>query len=74
MRINIGARVVLSAIPSGLLHGLPTEDQAAILAAIGSVVEVTDVDDAGRVEVEFTDQQEITHSIWIPPEMLAAID
>jgi hypothetical protein len=50
-----GERVVLVAIPPGLLDGLPDEDQRAITAIVGKPVKFCGYDDIGRAELEFDD-------------------
>jgi hypothetical protein len=43
--------VVLVTIPSGLLNGLPDEDQRAISAIVGKPVRFPRYDDIARVEL-----------------------
>jgi len=49
-----GNLVVLMKAPPGLLDGLPEDDQKAISETIGKPIKVVGYDDAGRVELEFT--------------------
>jgi hypothetical protein len=51
-----GDMVVLTAVPPGLLDGLPQEDQHAITAMVGKPVLLVGYDDDGRAEVCFDDR------------------
>ena len=52
---RVGAKVVLVAIPPGLLDGLPDDDQRAINAIVGKPIRFCGYDDVGRAELEFDD-------------------
>jgi hypothetical protein len=72
-----GDRVVLVAIPAGLLDGLPVEDQRAIESIVGRPVTLVGYDDDGRVELQFDDPFDVrtetssnTHFIWVLPEFV----
>ena len=72
-----GDTVVLTAVPPGLLDGLPQEDQHAITAIVGQPVRLVGYDDDGRAEIFFDDPFDIgtdpdshTHSVWVPPAFL----
>jgi hypothetical protein len=54
-RPRAGERVVLVAIPPGLLDGLRDDDQRAIAAIVGKPVVFCGYDDIGRAELEFDD-------------------
>ncbi len=54
-RPRAGERVVLVAVPPGLLDGLPDEDQRAITAIVGKPVKLCGYDDIGRAELSFDD-------------------
>ncbi len=76
-RLKAGERVVLVAVPPGLLDGLPEEDQRAIESIVGEPVTFVGYDDDGRVELEFddpfdarTETSSHTHSIWVLPEFV----
>lgn len=65
----------LLGVPNGLLHGLPEDDQAAIRAAIGQPVMVSDGPPAdfvpaGTCEAMFQDGDRM-HTIWVEPDWLA---
>jgi hypothetical protein len=76
-----GDRVVLTAVPLGLLDGLPQEDQHAITAMVGKPVLLVGYDDDdGRAEICFADPFDIgtdpysnTHSVWMPPAFLTLV-
>jgi hypothetical protein len=76
-RLRIGSRVVLVAVPPGLLDGLPTEDQRAIRAIVGKPVTFLGYDERGDAELHFadpfvvqTDKSTYTHSIWVSPKFI----
>jgi hypothetical protein len=52
---EVGDIIVLTDIPPGLLNGLPPEDQTAIAEMVGTPVLLSDYDNLGRAELEFTD-------------------
>jgi hypothetical protein len=54
-RAQIGGKVVLVAVPPGLLDGLPEEDQRAITAIVGKPVDLVGWDELGRAELHFDD-------------------
>lgn len=56
-----GDSVVLTGVPPGLLEGLPTEDQTAILEVVGKQVLLAGYEDDGRAELEFTDKHGTIH-------------
>src|SRR6478752_613634 len=69
---KVGDKVVLVALPPGLLDGLPEEDQRAISAMVGKSVLLVGFDDFGRAELEFDDPFDArpgrhthTHTIWV---------
>ena len=80
-RPRAGERVVLVAIPPGLLDGLPDEDQRAIVAIVGKPIQFVGYDDIGRAELEFDDPFDPrteryshthtdTHTIWVEPKFV----
>jgi hypothetical protein len=75
--LRAGQRVVLVAIPPGLLDGLPDEDQRAIAAIVGKPIQFVGYDDIGRAELEFddpfdprTEHYSRTHTIWVAPKFV----
>jgi len=73
-RPRAGERVVLVAIPPGLLDGLPDVDQRAIAAIVGKPIKFIGYDDIGRAELEFDDPfDESNHTIWVAPEFIESI-
>ncbi len=71
-RPRAGEDVVLTAIPPGLLDGLPDEDQRAISAIVGKPVTLVGYDEDGRAELDFADPFEAgtTHTIWVAPKSI----
>ena len=71
VRLRAGERVVLVAVPPGLLDGLPDEDQRAITAIVGKPIKLIGYDDIGRAELEFDDPfNDSIHTIWVKPEFI----
>ena len=66
-----GDSVVLTGIPSELLHGLPSEDQTAIAEVVGKKVRLVGYEDE-RAEVEFTDKHGTVHSIFVNPTFISS--
>ena len=62
-----GDLVVLERLPDGLVDGLPEEDQQAIKEIVGRPVMLNEYDEDGRAELEFTDQNERIHFIYVSP-------
>ena len=73
MPVRAGARVRLLAAPAELLEGLPAEDQAAILAAVGTELVVEDIDELDQAEILLKDRQGQIHFIWVSPAALEVI-
>ena len=72
-----GDTVILTALPLGLLDGLPAEDQRAIRAMIGKPVLLCGYDADGRAEVQFDDPFDgrpgtfnHTHTICVPRDFI----
>jgi hypothetical protein len=65
-----GDTVVLIEIPLGLVDGLPTEAQEAIAEAVGKPILLTEYDEDGRAELEFTDRNGVIHSIFVKPDFI----
>ena len=65
-----GGRVLLREVPSGLLDGLPTEDQRAISEIVGKPVQLNEYDDAGRAELEFTDRKGMIQFFYVNPDLI----
>ena len=69
-----GDMVVLTRLPLGLRDGLPCEDQDAIAAIIGKPVLLSEYEDAGRAELEFTDDRGTIHYIYVDVALIRPID
>jgi len=65
-----GDKVVLIAVPSGMLNDLPPEDQKAITKVVGKPILLTGYDEDGRAELEFQDDSADTHFIYVSPEFI----
>jgi hypothetical protein len=66
-----GEKVVLAAMPPGLLRGLPREDRKAIRDILGKPVLLDEYDDDGRAVLTFTDSKNVGHSIFVSPEFIS---
>jgi hypothetical protein len=62
--------VVLERLPPGLLNGLPEEDQIAISEMVEKPVLLAGYDDVGRAELEFSDRNGHSHSIFVDPSFI----
>jgi hypothetical protein len=65
-----GTRVVLKSVPAGFLEALPARDKRAITGIVGKPVLLVQYDEAGRAELEFTDEEGVIHSIYVKPEFI----
>jgi hypothetical protein len=72
-----GETVVLTALPPGLIDGLPEEDQRAIIAVVGRLLLLCGCDEDGRAELEFDDPFDgrpgtfnHTHTIFVAREFI----
>ena len=68
-----GDTVLLTEAPSGLLDGLPMEDQRAIVEVIGKLVRLNGYDAEGRAELEFTDHDGEIHFVYVHPNVITAV-
>jgi hypothetical protein len=64
-----GRSVILTRVPASLLKGLPKEDQAAIKSIVGQPVTLAGYS-YGQAELEFTDSQGDSHTIWVEPDLI----
>ena len=62
--------MLVESIHESLLRGLPEEDQEAISACVGNFFEVQGFSADGEAELEFTDQTQNFHTIWIATNCL----
>ena len=65
-----GDTVRVKRIPENLPRGLPVEDQSAIRACVGRVFSISGFNDNNEAEIEFTDEANDYHTIWIPTNCL----
>jgi hypothetical protein len=68
-----GTKVVLRAIPPGLLTDLPASDQSAITQVVGESVLLVEYDELGRAELEFVDSRGTIHYIYVKPEFISSV-
>jgi hypothetical protein len=68
-----GDSVVLTAMPQAFLADLPSEDQDALTAVVGTPVTFLGYDDAGRAELEFKDRHGVIHFIYVTPNLIRAL-
>jgi hypothetical protein len=65
-----GQRVILIAVPPGMLDDLSPEDQRAIKEAVGKTVLLNGYDEAGRAELEFRDASAAYRFLYVRPEFI----
>ena len=68
--IATGDPVILREVPEYLVRDLPLEEQDAIRLQKGKTFEIASFDDQGYVELEFSDDQQMLHTIWVKPSCL----
>jgi len=72
-RPKAGDKVVLTAVPPGMLDDLPTEDQQAITEAVGKPILLTGYDEDGRAELEVQDASADFRFIYVRPEFIRKV-
>ncbi len=60
-----GDKVVLKALPSGLIDDLPEDEQRAISARIGRPIMLMGYDRHGRAELEFMATDDSIHTLYV---------
>ena len=60
-----GDEVTIKRIPESLVRGLPHTDQQAINDCLGKSFKISGFNDQGEAEIEFTDAEDVFHTIWI---------
>jgi hypothetical protein len=65
-----GEKVRLKALPPGFIDDLPAEDQRAILAVVGKPILLNKYERDGRAELEFTDNKDVGHTIYVDPKFI----
>lgn len=68
--LSAGDVVMVCEIPVSLIAGLPIEDQNSISVQKGRELTIVGFDKSGAVELEFTDVEDVIHTIWIEPAFL----
>jgi hypothetical protein len=69
-----GSMVVLTELPPGFLESLPIRDQRALSRMVGKPVRLVGYDAHGKAEIEFTDSDEISHSICLDPSFIVPVN
>ena len=67
-----GEWVVLTEVPPGMLDGLPSDDQQAIVEVVGKPIVLRGYDDDGRAELEFEDRDGNGHVIFVDLRFIRA--
>ncbi len=65
-----GEKVILKALPPGFIDDLPEEDQRAISAVVGKPIILNKYENDGRAELEFTDNEDTIHFIYVDPRFI----
>jgi len=65
-----GEKVILKALPPGFIDDLPEEDQRAISAVVGKPIILNKYENDGRAELEFTDNEDTIHFIYVDPRFM----
>ena len=60
-------------IPQDLFSKLPKVHHAALKAEVGNVHRIQDLDEYGKMELEFHDENYLPHTIWINPSCVTRI-
>jgi hypothetical protein len=63
-------KVWLTGLPPGFLDGLDEEDQRAISEIVGKQVRLNEYDAYGNAELEFKDNNGVTHFIFVDPKFI----
>jgi hypothetical protein len=69
-----GQKVVLIGLPEGFIDDLPEDDQRAITAALGKPIILHGYDEDGRAELEFTDNQDVIHTIYVDLRFVGRVE
>jgi len=65
-----GEKVILKALPPAFIDDLPEEDQRAISAVVGKPIILNKYEHDGRAELEFTDNEDTIHFIYVDPRFI----
>ena len=69
-----GQKVVLIGLPEGFIDDLPEDDQRAITAVLGKPIILNGYDEDGRAELEFTDNQDVIHTIYVDLRFIGRVE
>jgi hypothetical protein len=69
-----GQKVVLIGLPEGFIDDLPEYDQRALTAVLGKPIILNGYDEDGRAELEFTDNQDVIHTIYVDLRFIGRVE
>jgi hypothetical protein len=69
-----GQKVVLIGLPEGFIDDLPEDDQRAITAALGKPIILHGYDEDRRAELEFADNQDVIHTIYVDLRFVGRVE
>ncbi len=68
-----GEVVRMLEVPQDLFSKLPKAQHEALKAEVGNVHLIQDLDENGKIELEFHDENYMPHTIWINPSCVTRI-
>lgn len=68
-----GEVVRMLEVPQDLFSKLPKSKHEALKAEVGNVHIIQDLDENGKIELEFHDEDYMPHTIWISPSCVTRI-
>jgi len=68
-----GEVVRMLEIPQDLFSKLPKAHHVALKAEVGNVHRIQDLDEYGKMKLEFHDENYLPHTIWISPSCVTRI-
>ncbi len=68
-----GEVVRMLEIPRDLFSKLPKAHHVALKAEVGNVHRIQDLDEYGKIELEFHDKNYMPHTIWVSPSCVTRI-
>ena len=68
-----GEVVRMLEIPQDLFSKLPKAHHVALKAEVGNVHRIQDLDEYGKIELEFHDKNCMPHTIWVSPSCVTRI-
>lgn len=68
-----GEVVRMLEVPQDLFSKFPKAQHEALTAEVGNIHLIQDLDENGKIELEFHDENYIPHTIWISPSCVTRI-